>query len=78
MFKHFSKLNAFVNRLTTECTKQGNLYGILLTGLGNECETLFQKYIERTRYIVINFIEYYVAKFLASLFSELKKPRNVL
>jgi hypothetical protein len=34
--------------LTPEFIKQGNLYGILLTGLGPECIELFQSYLHRT------------------------------
>jgi len=34
--------------LTNECCKTGNLYGILLTGLGPDCIELFQNYIHRT------------------------------
>lgn len=32
----------------SEVLKQGNLYGILLTGLGIECIELFQSYLHRT------------------------------
>ena len=38
----------FVNKLTSDCIKNGNLYGILLTGLNSECIELFQTYIHRT------------------------------
>ncbi len=42
------QLILFINQLTNECVKQGNLYGILLTGLNCECIDLLQAYIHRT------------------------------
>lgn len=41
-------LTSFINKLALDCIKQGNLYGILLTGLNSECIELFQTYIHRT------------------------------
>jgi hypothetical protein len=38
----------FIAKLTSDCIKYGNLYGILLTGLSSECVDLFQNYIRRT------------------------------
>lgn len=38
----------YIAKLTSDCIKQGNLYGILLTGLNVEAIELFQFYIKRT------------------------------
>lgn len=38
----------FVDQLKDDCIKNGNLYGILLTGLNLESIDLFQAYITRT------------------------------
>ena len=38
----------FVDKLLKYCIEQGNLYGILLTGLNLECLDLFQAYITRS------------------------------
>lgn len=42
------KLVEFVDKLTKYCIEQGNLFGILLTGLNLECLDLFQSYITRS------------------------------
>jgi WD repeat-containing protein mio len=49
------QLYNFINKLTSDCMKQGNLYGIVLTGLTGshigghiDCIDLFQAYIHRT------------------------------
>jgi hypothetical protein len=42
------KLVEFVDKLTKYCIEQGNLYGILLTGLNLDCLDLFQSYITRS------------------------------
>lgn len=38
----------FIYDLTDDYVSQGSLYGILFTGLSNDCIDLFQKYIDRT------------------------------
>lgn len=43
------QLIQFITKLTGDCIKYGNLYGILLTGLSSELSIeLFQNYIKRT------------------------------
>ena len=42
------QLLPYIAKLTSDCIKQGNLYGILLTGLNVEAIELFQFYIKRT------------------------------
>jgi hypothetical protein len=43
------QLHSYINKLSMECIKQGNLYGILLIGLNHDSMIeLFQSYINRT------------------------------
>lgn len=42
------QLTSFINKLANDCIKQGNLYGILLTGLNSDSIELFQTYINIT------------------------------
>lgn len=42
------QLALFINKLANDCIKQGNLYGILLTGLNSDSIELFQTYINIT------------------------------